>query len=418
MEEWRSIRNQQERLSRIVERSKQFPPLPESSKGDTHRISGCLSKLWFVPSFQDGKCVFACDSDSAVVKGIAGLLCAFYSGATPAEILAHSGDILAEIGIQQHLTSTRRNGLGQIRSQIQSFAQLHQQPQEAQAPSSMGSPTSSSSPFPQTTFRLFDAHNHLQDGRFGGSQAQLIQQAQQVGVQRMVVNGSCEEDWGLVRDLAQQYPCVLPSFGYHPWYVKERTSAWEETLEDYLRSTAGVVGEIGLDRWIPDFDLPTQQEVFSRQLALAARLNLPVSIHCLKAWGMLEEMLAAAPTLERGFLLHSFGGPVEMIPGFAKRGAFFSFPGYFLQERKLRQRETFRHVPLDRLLVESDAPDQLPPDHYLPYPLRDPATQKPLNHPANLVGVYEGLATFLQIPMAELTAIVESNFRRLFETQG
>lgn len=71
--------------------------------------------------------------------------------------------------------------------------------------------------------RFYDAHNHLQDERFAGRQRELMVEARRAGVARMVVNGSCEEDWPQVAALAREFPEVLPSFGYHPWYVRERT---------------------------------------------------------------------------------------------------------------------------------------------------------------------------------------------------
>src|SRR5690349_21573507 len=100
----------------------------------------------------------------------------------------------------------------------------------------------------------------------------------------MVVNGSCEQDWQPVLSMAQRYPEVIPSFGYHPWYIKQRTAAWEENLTRFLDQIPCGVGEIGLDRWIKDYDLAEQERVFVSQLRLAAERNLPVSIHCLQAW--------------------------------------------------------------------------------------------------------------------------------------
>ena len=102
-----------------------------------------------------------------------------------------------------------------------------------------------------------------------------------------------------------------------------------------------------------------------------------------------------------------------MVPTFAKLGAYFSFPGYYLHERKLRQRETFRAIPPDRLLIETDAPDQPLPADKIQHPLTDP-TGQPLNHPANLPAVYAGLAIFLDEPLAMLTARIAENFTRLF----
>jgi TatD DNase family protein len=260
---------------------------------------------------------------------------------------------------------------------------------------------------------LYDAHNHLQDDRFAGRQGELLAAAARVGVARMVVNGACESDWPQVLALARANPLVLPSFGYHPWYLHERTPDWQKCLATFLDETPGAVGEIGLDRWKPDLPYENQEEMFLAQLQMAAERDRPVSIHCLQAWGRLHELLRDRPRPRPGFVLHSFGGPAEMVPAFARLGAYFSFPGYFLQERKLRQRETFRSVPPDRLLIETDAPDQLLPAAKTPFPLSG-ADGKPLNHPANLNAVYEGLAEFLGENPQSLATRVEANFHRIF----
>ena len=99
--------------------------------------------------------------------------------------------------------------------------------------------------------RLFDAHNHLQDERLKPRETEIITTAQQKGVTKMVVNGSCEEDWDQVLDLGRRYPAlVIPSFGLHPWYVSERTESWQTKLEQMLNAIPSAIGEIGLDKWI------------------------------------------------------------------------------------------------------------------------------------------------------------------------
>jgi TatD DNase family protein len=261
--------------------------------------------------------------------------------------------------------------------------------------------------------KLYDAHNHLQDERFAGRQSELLAACEKVGVAKMVVNGACESDWPDVLKLTRENKIVLPSFGYHPWYLAECTPDWRKNLEKFLDAVPSAVGEIGLDRWKPDLSYGGQEEVFLAQLRIAAERNLPVSIHCLQAWGRMLELLQQNPRPQRGFVLHSFGGPAEMIPALAKLGAYFSFPGYFLHERKLRQRETFKQVPADRLLVETDAPDQLLPAEKNQFSLAD-AAGKPLNHLANLAAVYEGLAEFLGEKVESLAARVEENFLRIF----
>ena len=290
------------------------------------------------------------------------------------------------------------------------------------------------------SIRLYDAHNHLQDVRLAPHREAVLAAVQEEGVVGMVVNGSCEEDWPEVLALAQVcntqvaadvsrrtlsglkmaptdvggYTRVIPSFGYHPWYVKERTPDWQAALVRHLDAVPSAIGEVGLDRWIKDHDLAAQEEVFVWQLRLAAERNLPVSIHCLQAWGRLLELLRAGPCPRCGFLLHSFGGPREIIAPLAELGAYFSMPGYFAHERKARQREAFRHVPPDRLLIETDAPDQLLPVERVQYPLADPATGKAINHPANLGAVYRFVAESLAEPLGSLAERVEENFQRLF----
>ena len=265
-----------------------------------------------------------------------------------------------------------------------------------------------------------DAHNHLQDERFAGRQSELLATARAAGVTRMVVNGSCEADWPDIAALAQEFPdLVVPSFGYHPWYVGERTLRWRETLVELLdRTPRAVVGEIGLDRWKADLPYGGQEEVFLAQLQFAAERNVAASLHCLQALGRLHDLLRTHARPARGFVLHSYGGPAELVAPLTKLGAHFSFPGYFLHERKARQRATFKVVPLGRLLIETDAPDQRLPDAVNAFPLAAPRTGQPLNHPANLAAVYRGVAELRDVPLNELAAQVEANFTRLFGSGG
>lgn len=117
-----ALTNGQDRLALLVEWAKKHPGFAPEFRTDEKLIPGCLAKLWFVAHFRDGKCLFDCDSDSLVVKAIAGLLCDFYSGQPPAEILAHDPRFLAPLGITQHLTPNRRNALAKIWERIRQFA--------------------------------------------------------------------------------------------------------------------------------------------------------------------------------------------------------------------------------------------------------------------------------------------------------
>lgn len=260
---------------------------------------------------------------------------------------------------------------------------------------------------------LFDAHNHLQDHRLDAVRPELMRLLPRLGVAEAVVNGSAEDDWEDVARIAREHFWVRPAFGLHPWYVKERTEAWLEALRRYLTEfPRAVVGETGLDRWIENPDLDAQVQCFRLQLALAVELDRPVTVHCLRAWGLLEKQLRAATLPKRGFLLHSYGGPEEMIPRFASLGAYFSLSPYFGHERKARQLAVFAAVPLERLLVETDAPDMWPPDELNPNPLQ--VEGRPVNHPANLCVSYELLAKVRGMKGEALEAVIAENHRRLF----
>ena len=261
--------------------------------------------------------------------------------------------------------------------------------------------------------KFIDAHNHLQDKRLAESREQIFKDLNQVSLQFAVVNGTEQSDWQAVIELSNQDKRFIPSLGLHPWFLRARSALWKEKLGAYLDSAKCGIGEIGLDRWMKDFDLAEQEELFIEQLKIAAERNLPVTIHCLKAWGRLLEILQAQKLPACGFLLHSYSGPLEMVEKFSFLGAYFSFSGYFAHERKEKQRDVFKNIPADRLLIETDAPDMLPPESLQRFRLPSPKGGE-LNHPANIASIYECCATLRGCELSSLVASVEKNFRRLF----
>ncbi len=255
---------------------------------------------------------------------------------------------------------------------------------------------------------LCDAHNHLQDGRLAPHLEEILAALPSLGLRHCVVNGTSEQDWPHVAELARSFDWILPAFGLHPWFLRGRSPAWFDLLRKFIDETPRAsIGEIGLDRWMHDADPADQEKVFLPQLALAAERNLPASIHCLKAWGPLESILQSAPKPARGFLLHSYGGSLEMLPSFTRLGAYFSISGYFAHERKAAQRLVFQKIPADRLLVETDAPDMLPPAALQTSP-------SALNDPRNLAAIYRFAATLRGEPESDFAQKIAANFNRLF----
>ncbi len=279
----------------------------------------------------------------------------------------------------------------------------------------------------------FDAHNHLQDDALAPHLAALPRDLAALPLGAAVVNGTCEEDWDRVATLAARHPWIIPSYGLHPWDAGNRTEGWFPKLRARLDADPrAAVGEIGIDRWMlgarPDdprlaglrrAELPEQGEVMLKQLALACSADRPVTLHCIQAWGTLCEILERVNLPARGFLLHAYAGPAELIPRFAALGAYFSLNPAFLPPAKSNPigysfpkaavLQNFKIIPKDRLLVETDAPAMPPPPAWQTRPLTDH-----LSHPANIVAATEGLATVLELPLDETRALVAENFHRLF----
>jgi cysteine desulfuration protein SufE len=123
-----ALKNGQDRLVFLVEKAKSRAAFAPEFRVEKNLIPGCLAKLWFAADFRDGRCFFDCDSDSHIVKAVAGFLCDFYNGRTPAEILAHDPGFLGPLGITQHLTPNRRNALARVWEYIRRFATEHSAP--------------------------------------------------------------------------------------------------------------------------------------------------------------------------------------------------------------------------------------------------------------------------------------------------
>lgn len=112
----------EDRYKKLIELGRKLPEMPEEEKVEKNRIKGCQSQVWLKPSFEDGRIYFMADSDAMLVKGIVAILVQAYSGASPQEILEYKPTFLSEIGITEHLSMNRTNGLASMVKQIQMYA--------------------------------------------------------------------------------------------------------------------------------------------------------------------------------------------------------------------------------------------------------------------------------------------------------
>jgi len=239
----------------------------------------------------------------------------------------------------------------------------------------------------------------------------------EAGVHYVAVNGCCEADWGDVQAMHEEYAGqVVPNFGLHPWFLQGRTEGWLGGLRRALeRNPEAGLGECGLDktpRIVSHTTLEVQAEILTQQLRLAKELERPVSLHCVRAWGKMTELLQKEGPFPRGVLLHSFAGPAEVVKGLSRINAFFSVSLSVLRSPKRdRVRAALKAVPLDRLLLETDSPDALcsvPSSGWeggedLARPTPVDGLPGGVNHPGNLLAVLDVVSHLIEVP-SELVA--------------
>lgn len=250
-----------------------------------------------------------------------------------------------------------------------------------------------------------DAHLHLQDPRFEGTAPKVLARAKEAGVGLLFCNAIREDDWPDVAGLAAAHQEVVAFFGIHPWFSDRVKKGWHQrllALAATLPRTIGI-GETGIDRSCRiDFDL--QKRLFTSHLELAAEHNWPLSVHCVRAWGALNELLVdfsrhhSLPPV----LIHSFNGSTEIMKRLIDLGCYISFSEALAGGGQTGLRETFLQTPRARLLLETDAPYAKNPDHKR----KDKDT---VNEPADVAQLYDHAARLLQVETGELSDQIWDN---------
>lgn len=207
---------------------------------------------------------------------------------------------------------------------------------------------------------FIDTHCHLDAEEFGDAQTALVQAAHDAGVERMVVPSVARANFGIVRDLCARHPGCAPAYGIHPMYTDGALPQDLTELHEYLAQPDTVaVGEIGLDFFIQHYDRARQEFFFVEQLKLAQEFDLPVLLHIRRAQDIVLKHLRQHKV--RGGIAHAFNGSRQQADEFIRLGFKLSFGGTMTYTRATRLRELAATLPLDSIVLETDAPD-LPPD--------------------------------------------------------
>lgn len=207
---------------------------------------------------------------------------------------------------------------------------------------------------------FIDTHCHLDAEEFGDTQADVVRDAQAVGVNRIVVPSVARANFDSVRSLCEQYPSCAPAYGIHPMYTDTAMPDDLLVLREFLQQHRPIaVGEIGMDFFINHYDQARQEFFFVEQLKLAREFDLPVLLHIRKATDTILKHLRQHKV--RGGIAHAFNGSHQQADEFIKLGFKLGFGGAMTYSRATKLRELAATLPLESIVLETDAPD-IPPD--------------------------------------------------------
>lgn len=252
---------------------------------------------------------------------------------------------------------------------------------------------------------LTDSHCHIDLPQFDGDRDELVARARAAGVTRLVIVGGVDADQGHRRALRVAEALGFPATaGVHPHEARLADEAtWDELRGLAHERRLVAVGEIGLDFHYDHSPRETQREVFRRQIRLARDLGLPVVVHTREADQETAEILEREGAAEVGGVIHCFTGGRELAQRALALGFHLSFSGIVAFPRAEVIQEVARTAPLERVLVETDAPFLAPPPH-----------RGQRNEPAFVVEVARKLAALRGLTLAEVAHATSANCARLF----
>jgi len=246
---------------------------------------------------------------------------------------------------------------------------------------------------------LIDSHSHFDDDSFAHDREAALQRAHLAGVVKQIVPAVTARGWPRLQAICQQYPGLYPAYGLHPLYEHQKTDLTQLT---HWVNQGIAVGECGLDFYVEGIDKAQQAEFFLTQLHLAREAQLPVIIHARRA---VEEVIQIIRKVSGSYgVVHSFAGSLPQAQRLLDLGFYLSFGGPLTYPRAHKLRHLVQMLPLEKLLLETDAPDQ---------PLATHRGER--NEPAYLPEILQTLAELRHQEPAEIARITTQNALNLFK---
>ena len=254
----------------------------------------------------------------------------------------------------------------------------------------------------QLSPQLIDSHVHSDDDRFAGDIEGVLHNARAANVIAQIVPAISRRLWPRVRSVCSDHKDLFACYGLHPCFSAEHTVQHIDELASWLSLERPVaVGECGLDYAIEGADKSFQHQLFIAQLALAREFNLPIVVHARKAVEDVIDLIKASG--HRKGLIHSFNGSEQQALKLIELGFKFSFGGAITYDRASKLRSLVATLPLNSILLETDAPDQPDANH---------SAQR--NEPAYLVDVWTSVCELREEDAVQIAATTSQNAIDLF----
>ena len=250
---------------------------------------------------------------------------------------------------------------------------------------------------------MIDTHSHIYGPEFDDDRAEVLQRARLAGVDKVLLPNINEESIARMLQVAEEYPDMCyPMMGLHPEDVKED---WAQVLDRMEMQLDGMiaVGEVGLDFYWDTTFRREQIEAFERQICWAVERNLPLVIHMRKAEQELLEVMERHKSDGLRGVFHCFGGSNETASRMLKHEGFVLGIGGVVTFKNSRLAETLRHVPLDRIVLETDAP------YLAPVPYRGKR-----NEPSYVAHVARFLSDIYNVSEEEVNDVTNLAVKRVF----
>ncbi|MFZ1387406.1 MAG: TatD family hydrolase [Thiolinea sp.] len=251
---------------------------------------------------------------------------------------------------------------------------------------------------------MIDTHCHFDDASFALDRAQVLTEMQALGVSDLIIPAVTQASWGGIQALCKQHSQLHAAYGLHPIYLAEHQDEHLKQLELFVREHREQVvamGECGLDFYLPELAVQQQTALFIAQLKLAKNFDLPLIVHARRSVDAVLSCIRRVGGL-RG-VVHSFAGSQQQADQLMEQGFYLGSGGTLTYERAQRLRQILAKVPVDCLLLETDAPDQ-----------PDSQWRGQRNTPLRLPIIAEALAELRGCSLAELADSTTKNAQRLF----